>query len=141
MTSFIMENLNRMIFTLNESNKMYEEHGELNLFINIFTRFNGDEPLKKELKEKIDRYFKYRWANIKNIAFLTNGDMSMMKRLPLRVQNQIYTKFLFRNLISKFQRYLARLSSADSKRLKSSSQDPDHLESFMTVFFRYMEPI
>ena len=61
LTSFIMENLNRMIFTLNESNKEFEEYGELNLFVNIFTRFNGDVPLTAKHIEKIFRYFEFRW--------------------------------------------------------------------------------
>ena len=47
-TTFIMENLNRMIVQLNSIQKTFEENDQLSLFLGTMEKFNGDRPISIE---------------------------------------------------------------------------------------------
>ena len=140
MTSLIMENLNRMLFTLKESNKEYEEYGNLNLFINVLARFNGDVPIDQKLDDRIVQYFKFRWAKNKNNWLATQPDMDMLAQLPKKTQDQIFVNFTFQDIRMKYNRYLKHLK-IKANTILSEELLKEELNGFMAIFFRMMEPI
>mmetsp|Transcript_9853 Transcript_9853/g.14916 ORF Transcript_9853/g.14916 Transcript_9853/m.14916 type:complete len:180 (-) Transcript_9853:1524-2063(-) len=103
-TSFIMENLNNMIVQLNSIQKNFEENDKLSLFLGTMEKFNGDRPYTEARQQQILGYFEHRWQSNKNFAISTQEDVDLLVQLPQMVQNQIYSKFLFKDFIGIYRR-------------------------------------
>ena len=43
-----------------------DDSENLEKFFNILRKFNNDEPLSEEFKDRIMKYFEYRWVNDQN---------------------------------------------------------------------------
>ena len=56
-TSYIMDNFNRMILQINSLNKPFEEENKLSLFFGTMERFNKDQPLLRSTQTEIEQYF------------------------------------------------------------------------------------
>ena len=67
-TSFVTQNLNEMIGQLQNLNKGFTDESRLSLFFGILERFNGGDPLDKNLKKQMEEHFQHRWANDRNFA-------------------------------------------------------------------------
>ena len=44
------------------------EYDQLSRFFSTLNRFNGGKPVNIKFKEKLERFFKYKWENDKNIT-------------------------------------------------------------------------
>lgn len=68
MQSYTMGTFINMI----ENFKNFEEEvnldNQLNRFINTLTRFNNNKLINKNWKEKIERYFEFKWTHDKNMS-------------------------------------------------------------------------
>jgi|TARA_B110000305_G_C19320466_1_gene578659 hypothetical protein len=76
----------------------------LNRFFSMICKFNSGRPINTVLKEKLEKYFEYRWAHDRNFALGINNeqDREMLEQLPEEVQIKIY-KFLFSEFLFKFR--------------------------------------
>jgi len=95
MTSYVMENLTRMIATLTNLTADFEENDKLSLFIGTLERFNEGFKLDSEFQQSLLSYFEFRWQQNKNLAISTQEDVDLLVQLPQKVQSQIFTNFLF----------------------------------------------
>ena len=95
MTSYVMENLTRMIATLTNLTADFEENDKLSLFIGTLERFNEGFKLDNEFQQSLLSYFEFRWQQNKNLAISTQEDVDLLVQLPQKVQSQIFTNFLF----------------------------------------------
>lgn len=80
--SYIMGNFTTIINFILDLNQDLEEGEQLTLFLALFKFFNNGEDIKFELKEEIEKYFDYRWANNKNWAVETEEDLELLGQLP-----------------------------------------------------------
>mmetsp|Transcript_14068 Transcript_14068/g.21935 ORF Transcript_14068/g.21935 Transcript_14068/m.21935 type:complete len:120 (+) Transcript_14068:119-478(+) len=77
-TSFIMDNLNKMILQLNSIQKPYEQNNEMSLFLGTLEKFNGSKKLLPDHQQEILEYFEYRWRFNKNNAISTQQDIDLL---------------------------------------------------------------
>lgn len=105
LNSFVVENLNQMLKRMNETNKNFEEAEKLSHFIGTLGKFNKDVPIEKESKEKIEKYFEYRWKHYKNVAISTKEDEELLEQLPMVVRTEIYTNYLYKDFMRTYKRY------------------------------------
>lgn len=68
----------------------------------MIKRFNGDVPLRLDLKQEIEEYFSYRWEYDRNQAIDDKEEQDMLEQLPSEVQNRIYNEFLFQKFVHQF---------------------------------------
>ena len=61
----------------------------------VLKNFNNNKPLKPEMIQKIEKYFKYYWTNNKNYAIVNDEDLALLAELPSSIQSNIYKDFLF----------------------------------------------
>jgi len=79
MTTFLMDNLMSMINKIRTLNNNYEESQMLALFFGTLKRFNGNSPLPKEIQQRIEEFFLYRWQCDPNLAVCTEGDQFLLE--------------------------------------------------------------
>ena len=63
-------------------NSDLEEGDSLRLFFLLFKRYNGGKKINKEIIEKIEKYFEYRWNNDKLMAIDDKNEMAILTQLP-----------------------------------------------------------
>ena len=74
---------------------LMDAHNQLEQFFNVLQRFNGNQPLQKEIRSDIETYFEFRWQNDKTQALQTRADQELFEQLPHSVRYRIYSEFLF----------------------------------------------
>ena len=77
--SYIMGNLiesTNKIITYNDS---LNQDDELAKFFGVLESFNYQDPIKFEIKRRIELYFEYRWSNDKNIAISATEDKEILE--------------------------------------------------------------
>ena len=57
------------------------------------------------MKDRIEKYFAYKWVNDKNQAVSTEEDTKLIHQLPSQVQREIYSDFLFKDFLSNFAKF------------------------------------
>ena len=65
--------MGQFIAILNSYSQFNEENNDgdrLQRFFGVLVQFNKHKQMKKELKEKIEDFFNYRWENDRNMAFI-----------------------------------------------------------------------
>lgn len=67
--------------------------------------FNGGAPFNLDLKKRISQHLEYKWANDHNQAIDDPEELDMLDQLPPETQDQIYTKFLFREFLVTFRSF------------------------------------
>lgn len=77
--------MGQFIDILNSYSKFNEENNDgsrLENFFKVIIHFNKDYPINNYLKNGMEAYFEYRWANDKNMAFQSDEDNLMLVQLP-----------------------------------------------------------
>ena len=46
-----------------------EDEFNLQKFFGVFTKFNYNQPIRKDIIKKMEEYFDYRWSHFKNHIF------------------------------------------------------------------------
>mmetsp|Transcript_28812 Transcript_28812/g.43500 ORF Transcript_28812/g.43500 Transcript_28812/m.43500 type:complete len:125 (+) Transcript_28812:1118-1492(+) len=85
-TSYVMENLNKIMQELRTYDKPFEDSHGLNLFFGTIRRFNSNIPLKAKLLQEFESYFNYRWKRDSNLAVATSEDANLFEQLPQQIQ-------------------------------------------------------
>lgn len=102
--SFIM---GQFIEILMNYNSLWEvgQHKDLSKWIALLSRFNGGNPLGKELVTKIEDFFDFYWKNNRLSAMSSEADMRFMDELPYYVQGEIIIDYLFTDFLYKYRSY------------------------------------
>ena len=58
------------------------EDEELQKFLLAIRHFNDKKRINNKFKRQIDKYFKYRWKNDRNIPFRSEQDLLTFKQMP-----------------------------------------------------------
>ena len=72
--SYIMGKFADIISFILDLDSDLEDGDRLTIFLSLLKSFNNGEDIKLELKEEIESYFEYRWANNKNWAIEADED-------------------------------------------------------------------
>jgi hypothetical protein len=86
-------------------NDSFDEGDSLSQWLGLLKRFNSGRPLSLTMKDKIEKYFDYRWMNDKNQAVSTEEDQKLIEQLPSKVQTEIYSHFLFSIFLKNFRKF------------------------------------
>ena len=78
---------------------------DLSKWIALLSRFNNGNPIDKDLISKIEDFFEYSWQYNRLNAVKTETDLRFMDELPLSVQSQIITEYLFSDFLAKYEFY------------------------------------
>ena len=105
-TSFIIENLGKMMTKLKSIDASHEESGQLSLFLATLRKFNLNQPLSRKVAAEMDEYFTYRWTHNRNEAVSTNEDVFLLDQLPKKIQRSIYFDYLFKGLFYTYRVHL-----------------------------------
>ena len=74
----------------------------LETFFDFLRDRNGGQHFSLELKHEISEYFEHRWEFDKNAAIDDPHELELLQQLPIWVQDDIYTDFLWRLFLQKF---------------------------------------
>ena len=58
-------------------NATLDDGDNLNKFFGVLENFNGEKPIKLELKRQIEHHFNYKWENDKNAAIVDDDDLKI----------------------------------------------------------------
>jgi hypothetical protein len=86
----------------------------LSKFFGVIKQFNGEKPLDKHLKKRIEDHFTYRWSKDKLMAFQEDSDLSIFGQLPDEVHQMMYTEFLFRDFLENYKTTFSSFPNEDS---------------------------
>ena len=78
------------------------QHRDLSKWIAMLSKYNGGQPMSKDIITQIEDFFGFYWSNNKMKAFQTSTDTRFMHELPESVTQQIYINYVFQDFIYKF---------------------------------------
>ena len=140
--SYIMGNFIEILTESQNFNKDLEEDDLMNKFFGTLKRFNNDEPIDHELKERIEAHFNYRWTRDKNVAYEGDISQSIMEQLQTNkdLLNSLYRDFIYHDFIRSFSRTF-KFPNQDSeyKHAMYTWADDDYRE-FMLEVLTALEP-
>lgn len=84
-------------------NKDIEEGNQLSRFLNTMQQFNSNEPLEKTMKNQLEEYFYYRWANDKNSAITDQQDLEIFNQMPMEVKMKLLRDFMHKRFLNQYQ--------------------------------------
>lgn len=103
--SYIMSNIIDLFSLFNKYHDDFDEGESLVKFIGTLKKFNHGNDISIKMRKKIEEFFEYKWTHELNQAFLLQSDQDILDQLPLTVQKQIFTDFLFYDFIVQFKKY------------------------------------
>ena len=65
---YIIGNFNEMMKEFKNYKALIEDEDKLNRFFNLLVRFNRSRELPRDFKDRIEKYFEYKWNNDRNRA-------------------------------------------------------------------------
>lgn len=101
--SYIMGIFISMLDQHQNLNADFNEGELLSQFFGILRYFNGDAPIKSELKEEIEEFFESKWTKDRGQALSSAEDLKFYDILPEAVQTTIYREFYFGNFLHVFR--------------------------------------
>jgi hypothetical protein len=136
--SIIMGNFITMLNEMKDFTHDFEEGESLAKFFGILKAFNRGEFINVELKDKIEKYFDYRWVNHMNY-FLTNDEFeTFFGQLPDEVIDAIYLRFLFGPFM-KVYTPIFEFKKNSNLHSRYVWDDPPY-RSFMLAILKNLEP-
>ena len=140
--SYIMGNFAEIIQFILEVDSDLEEGEQLTIFLSLFKFLNNGEDIKLELKEEIENYFDYRWANNSNWAVETEDDLMLLGQLPDDIQSQIFSICLYQNFMYVFRKDF-EFPNTSNTRVKHSFYNMNHngYRVFMIQLYKGLNPI
>lgn len=58
------------------------DHANLTKWIAMLSKYNGGQPMDKDVISKIEDFFQYFWTNSKMLAFQSEQDKRFISELP-----------------------------------------------------------
>ena len=111
------------------------DHRELSKWIALLSKFNGSQPLSRNVVLRIEEFFDYYWQNNPLMAFKSENDMRFLQELPEITVQEIYIDYLFRDFIFQFKHiFLIEF------RGRVLEQDDQRFRRFMVQFLNCLEP-
>lgn len=101
--SYIMGNFIGILDSFKDFNAELDDGDNLSKFFGTIRKFNQNEPINIELKERIEAHFEFKWRSDKNMAFFESQDVSIFNQLPGEVQIMLYKDFLFSDFLESFK--------------------------------------
>lgn len=62
-----------------------EQDEQLSKFFGVCEKFNNNIPFDAKLRDRIENYFKYKWANDRNQALHLNEDLNIFMQIPQEI--------------------------------------------------------
>ena len=101
--SLIFSSFKNTLDEVGNLNSDIDESHHLSSFICFLKNFNNQEQMDQKFKKRIEKFFKYKWKNDRNYVMRQQESQKMLEQLPLDVQVQIFTKFLFSEFMITFK--------------------------------------
>lgn len=79
--SIIMNKLMSIIVDFRSIDKV-GNHRDLSKWIAMLSKFNGGQPLSKEIISRIEDFFEYYWTNNRLVAMQSEIDLRFISELP-----------------------------------------------------------
>lgn len=79
------------------------EDTDLAKWIAMLSKYNGGQPMDKDVITKIEDFFQYYWSNNKMQCFKSETDKRFIGELPGEVSEEIYIDYVFQDFVYKFQ--------------------------------------
>lgn len=79
MFSYVMGNYIEIIDEINSLDADFDDGESLSKWLGLIKRFNNGRPIPLEMKDRIEKYFDYRWINDKNQAVSTEEDQKLIE--------------------------------------------------------------
>lgn len=76
--SIIMSNFSEILEKVAEINADLDEGDELTRFFGLLKKFNGGRNINDPLKQKIEKFFDYKWNNDKLMAINDEGEIAIL---------------------------------------------------------------
>ena len=83
-------------------NTEFNDGDQLNLFFELFARYNEGRRLPKKLRDKIETYFDYRWQKDKCAAIDSIDELEILYQMPHFVQDRLIAGYLNGTFLKKF---------------------------------------
>ena len=81
----------------------FDDGDVLTQFFGLLRHYNSNMPIKLSLKEEIEDFFDFKWANDRNQALTEDEDLAFYNKLPENVQTKIYREFYYANFCYAFR--------------------------------------
>lgn len=100
--SIIMNKLMSIIVDFRSIDKV-GNHRDLSKWIAMLSKFNGGQPLSKEIISRIEDFFEYYWTNNRLVAMQSEIDLRFLSELPDTITQKIYIEYLFKDFLYMFK--------------------------------------
>ena len=88
-----------------ELHEEYEESEQLSRFISTLKEFNLEQNIDMAFKEKLLKYFHYRWEHFKYHVFL-GGDENLTIQIPHHVLDRLMSRMIYKPFIRHYKHIL-----------------------------------
>lgn len=138
--SIIMNNLMDILRDLKSIDQV-GDHKDLSKWIAMLSKFNGGNPLSKEIITNIEDFFDFYWSNNKMIAFQSDIDKRFMHELPDIVTHQIYIDYVYKDFVYMFKN-LFKYIDMDKKsyHIRNSDLDNFNFRRHLVELLKGLEP-
>ena len=80
--SYIMGDFIAMLESYKVLNGEIDDGDNLAMFFGMMKKYNKNVPIKQDLKERVEKYFEFRWAEDKLQAIDDEGEKGLLDQLP-----------------------------------------------------------
>jgi hypothetical protein len=106
----------------------------------VMKKFNGN-ILDLKMKMQLEEYFEHRWSYNKNWSIEEEADLIIMDQVPINVQQDLLTNFLFQDFGKCFSNFFTWMYNNNlGHRTLISYQNDDYVD-FMIDVFKSLNPI
>lgn len=103
--SYIMGSFVAILIKMKTINAAYNDGDQLSKFFGLIHYFNKGKNIDKELRQRVEAYFDYRWINDRNQAITEEEDVKILNELPTDVKRRVFSDFLHRKFLLKYKRF------------------------------------
>jgi len=101
--SYIMGNFNDVLSNYDKQMGIVDKSSDLQTWITSLTKFTNNQPLPRDLVQKIDEHFKFFWKNDR-LSSLTPDD-KYLQQMPKPLKHEL-VRYLFDDIFSLFRGFL-----------------------------------
>jgi len=139
--SYILGCFTGILDTFKDVDAEMEDGEGLSQFFGLIKHYNKGRFLDQDIKEKIEDFMEYRWLNDKNQAVSDDKDRELISQLPLEIEQQIYSNFMFKNFLKNFSRYFSIENRKSPQCHSYYTWENSEYQGFMIQLLQFLEPI
>lgn len=79
------------------------QEDQLERFLGVLKRFNGNLPIPKRLQTEIEDFFIFTWQKDLTSALKEESERKIYDQLPMSVRHRIYHEYLFFDFLHLFR--------------------------------------